>query len=128
MTLEISSYIKQGSASADNLKFVRVDSTQAIKKDAVFTRKPGVFNASINTFSVPEYRMIVRADVPTAEGLPTGQRVSADLSIRLPVAATKAQLTEALNTIRDLINQDDFDQSVVQQLFPCESECVVSIP
>lgn len=121
--LLVSNYIKQGSASADSQKYVRVDSTQAIKKDLTFTRKSGVFNPKIGTFSVPEYRLIFRADTPTAEGLPTGQRISTDLTIRLPVSATSAQLMEQVVSLRELVNSDKFAENVILQMFPCEGEC-----
>lgn len=122
--LELSNYIKQGSASADSQKYVRVDSTQAIKKDATFVRKAGVFNAKIGTFSVPEYRFTIRADVPNQDGLPTGQRISSDLIIRLPVAATAEQLTEQLTSLRELVNNEQFVNHVIMQTFPCEVECI----
>lgn len=126
MTLAIANYIKLGSDSSDTLKFVRVDSTQAIKKDITFSRKIGIYNPKIQTFSVPEYRMIIRADVPTVEGYPSGQRISSDLSFRLPVKATAAMLEEQLTTLRELVNSEDFVNSVVQQLFPCEASCPAS--
>lgn len=121
--LLVSNYIKQGSASADSQKYVRVDSTQAIKKDLTFTRKAGVFNPKINTFSVPEYRLIFRADTPNTDGLPTGQRISTDLTIRLPVSATSAQLMEQVVSLRELVNSEDFVENVILQMFPCEGEC-----
>lgn len=122
--LVLTNYIKQGSASADSQKYVRVDSTQAIKKDLTFARKSGVFNPKINTFSVPEYRLIVRADTPTSEGLPSGQRLSVDLAIRLPVAATKAQLEEQIVTLKEVVNQEGFADAVIAQMFPCEAACL----
>lgn len=124
--LKLDNYIKTGSASADNLKFVRVDSTQAIKKDATFTRKVAAFDPKSQMFSVPEYRAIFRNDVPTDTGLPSGQRLSVDLQIRLPVAATKVQLVELLTSLRSLLAETDFDDAVVQQLFPCDSPCPVT--
>lgn len=124
--LVLTNYIKQGSASADSQKYVRVDSTQAIKKDVTFTRKAGIFNPKIGTFSVPEYRFTVRADTPNGDGLPSGQRLSTDLAIRLPVGATSAQLTEQLVTLRELVNSDEFANSVIMQIFPCEDECITT--
>lgn len=122
--LKLDNYIKTGSASADNLKFVRVDSTQAIKKDATFTRKVSAFDPKSQMFSVPEYRAIFRNDVPADSGLPSGQRLSVDLQIRLPVAATKPQLVELLTSLRTLLAESEFDDAVIQQLFPCEGPCL----
>lgn len=121
--LVLSNYIKQGSASADSQKYVRVDSTQAIKKDVTFVRKAGIFNPKIGTFSVPEYRFTVRADTPNKDNLPSGQRLSTDLAIRLPVGATVEQLNEQLATLKELVNSAEFANSVVMQIFPCEVEC-----
>lgn len=121
--MNILNYIKQGSDSSDSLKFVRVDSTQAIKKDLTFSRKAGNFQPRIGTFSVPEYRAIFRNDVPNPDGLPTGQRLSIDLAIRMPVAATAAQLEELIVSLKDLVNNAEFQNSVIQQIFPCEVAC-----
>lgn len=122
-TLVLTNFINQGSASADSLKFVRVDSTQAIKKDATFTRKAAVFNPKTAIYSVPEYRFVFRSDVPDSEGNPTGQRISCDFAIRLPVRATSDQLQEQIVSVKELINSDDFVNAVIGQLFPCEGTC-----
>lgn len=121
--MNILNYIKQGSDSSDSLKFVRIDSTQAIKKDLTFSRKAGNFQPRIGTFSVPEYRAIFRNDVPTPDGLPSGQRLSIDLSIRMPVAATAAQLSELVTSLKELVNNEGFEAAVIQQTFPCETVC-----
>lgn len=123
--LLLSNYIKLSSASADTLKFVRVDSTQAIKKDVTFARKVGMFNARIGTYSVPEYRFTVRADIPNSDGDPSGQRLSFDAIVRLPVKATKAQLEEQLVSVKELVNSAEFADAVILQLFPCEGACTV---
>ena len=116
-------YIKLGSTNADNVKYVRTDSTQAIKKDATFMRKAGAFNAGTGVYSVPEYGFTFRSDVPNADGDPSGQRLSAGMTIRLPVKATSAMLDEILTDFRAYVNSNEFAGNVVQQLFPCEASC-----
>lgn len=123
MPITLSNYIKAGSASENSQKYIRTDSTQAIKKDVSFVRKLATYNAAMKTYSIPEYRFTVRADVPDSDGFPSGQRATFDVVVRLPVMANEATLQEMRATVIELINSDDFVDSVVKQIFPCEATC-----
>lgn len=126
MTITISDYIRSGSASENSIKFVRTNSTQAIKKDLTFTRRLATFNAATKTYSIPEYRFVVRSDVADENGYPSGQRASLDVIVRLPVMADGTLLSEELTTIREIINSDSFEDSVIKQIFPSEGQVVES--
>lgn len=114
-------YIKIGNVNAETVKFVRIDSTQAIKKDATFTRKAGNFNSGTGVYSVPEYGFTFRSDVPNSDGDPSGQRLSIGTSIRMPVKATSAQLDEIVADYAAFVNSSEFKNQIIQQLFPGES-------
>lgn len=121
--MNLHDYIKVGSDKTEAQKYVRVDTTQAIKKDATFTRKAGQFNSAIGVYSVPEYGFTFRADVPNGDGDPSGQRLSIGTSIRLPVKATADQFDQVLTDFRSFVNDEGFKAAVIAQLFPCEGVC-----
>lgn len=118
--MKLHDYIKVGSDKSEAQKYVRVDSTQAIKKDATFSRKLGQFNSVIGVYSVPEYGFTFRADVPNGDGDPSGQRLSIGTSIRLPVKATAGQLEQVLTDYRTFVNAEGFEAAIIAQLFPGE--------
>lgn len=113
-----SGYTYLSSPSADSAKYVWDDSTQTLRQDFTVSRKAPTHNPNTKVFSVPEYRIAIRSDVPDAEGGPTGQRATVDLTLRYPVGLSAAKLAELRDDLVSVITQEDFIADAVKQLFP----------
>lgn len=120
--LKPTNYILLGPNGPDSLKFVRSDSTQTIRKDLTFNRKSSTYNASSKTFSIPEYRFVFRNDTPNTDEMPTGQRASFDVIIRTPVGTAVSELQAQLADVKEILDDPDFIQAVIQQRFPLPHE------
>lgn len=116
-----SGYILMGQPSADSIKFVSNNSTQTLRQDLTVARKAPTFNSNTGIFSVPEYRTVLRCDVPNADGGPTGQRASVDLTMRYPVGLSAEKLTELTDDLIEVITQEGFIADAIKQIFPAQS-------
>lgn len=114
----IENYNQGGFTSANAVRYVRTDDTPQLRKDVSVVRKPATFSQA-NGYSIPEYRIVVRQDTTTGgDNLPSGKRVTLDLTIRVPLEADEGQFAEALGDLLQMVNDPGFGAAVSQQLFP----------
>lgn len=120
----IPNYSLDASLSADSVRAVRDDSSSKIRLDATYSRKLASYNTSTMIYSVPEVRFIARRDVANLEGNPSGQRASADVAFRLPVAMDEASLDALLVDLRAYVNDAALKANLLKQALPtcCNDE------
>lgn len=116
-----SGYTFLGLPSADSAKYVSDTSSQTLRQDVTISRKASTFNPGTKVFSVPEYRIAFRSDVPNADDEPTGQRATVDLTLRYPVGLSAEKLAELRDDLVELISQENFVADVIKQLFPVKA-------
>lgn len=121
--MKLSHYNLAGYPSPNSARFVREDDVPSQRKDLTVTRKSSVYNSAQQVYSIPEYRVVVRKDAP-ADGKPTGQRLTFDLSIRNPISTTSEDFEEARQELIEFLSAGDFVDTVMRQLFPC-ADCDV---
>lgn len=120
--ITLANYNQAGFMSANSVKFVREDDAPQKRKDLTVSRKAATYQAGTNSYSIPEYRVVIRKDA-TDEGKPTGQRLTFDLVIRTPLASAGGDFDEALAELNALIDDPGFKDAVTRQLFPVECPC-----
>lgn len=97
---------------------VRDNSSIKIRRDATYTRKQTSFNASTEVYSVPESGVTIRKDVANAEGNPSGQRLSAAVQFRLPVAVSSTDLDELILDLRAYVNDTELKDNLLKLSLP----------
>lgn len=122
MSIKLSNYRFYGNPSADSARFTREDDTAMHRKDLTVSRKPSVYNAATEVASIPEYRIAIRKDAQVGDPVkPNGQRLTFDLVIRSPLQPSTVDFDEAVTELGGLLNDPEFKNSVISQLFPCVS-------
>lgn len=116
--MKIQNYENGGMPSANSVRFISDSSTLVAREDLTISRKAPVYNSSTKQYSIPEYRLVYRKDI-ALEGVPTGQRLTVDMNIRMPIGTTQEELEKGLQDIAALTDHEDFVSYVVRQLFPC---------
>lgn len=96
----------------------RDNSSIKLSRDATYTRKQTSFNPSTQVFSVPEMGVTIRKDVANAEGNPSGQRLSAGVSFRIPVLTSSADLDELLVDLRAYVNSTELKDDILKLSLP----------
>lgn len=125
MTSIVPNYHISGSSNDGNTVMgVRDDSTLKIRLDVTYVRKSASYNPQTKVYSVPQYDVIVRRDVPDQDGNPSGQRANATASFRIPVLTPEAGIDAMLTDIRAVINDADLKEKLIKQLLPncCEED------
>lgn len=86
----------------------------------IIDRTEAKYNAQLQKYSVPAYRVRVIRGTVNSDGAPQGERLLADLTIRVPVGSSD-ELGVLLGDLNAFIGQTDFGtDAVVKQLFPSE--------
>lgn len=112
-------YALSGSSNDGNtVTAVRSDSSTKIRLDAMFSRKIATFNAGTGVYSVPTMDVVIRRDVAGADGNPVGQRASASIGFRLPVAMAGSDLDALIADLRSYVNDSDLKDNLVRQMLP----------
>lgn len=128
MPIKISNYTQAGFVSANAVRFVRQDDSPNQRKDITVSRKASVYDSKTDRYSIPEYRIAIRKDTTFggASGdteRPTGQRLTFDLTMRTPLYADVSEIEEARAELVAFLNDEDFLDSLVRQLFPVDCPC-----
>lgn len=114
-----SNYSLNGYSNDGNtVSAIRSDSSLKIRLDATFSRKIASFNVGTGVYSVPTVDVVFRRDVANEEGNPIGQRASAAIGFRLPVAVTEAALDDLIADIRAYINDTELKSNLLHQRLP----------
>lgn len=115
----IPNYELSGSSNDGNtVSAVRSDSSMKIRLDAMYTRKLASYNVANGVYSVPTVGFVVRRDIANSDGNPVGQRVTASLDIRIPVASSEADIEALILDLRAYVNDADLQANIVKQLLP----------
>lgn len=117
--MQIANYTFAGFPSPNAIRFIRDDETPQQRKDLTITRKASVYDMKNRSYSIPEYRLAYRFDTLDADGQPTGQRCTFDLTVRNPIATSQTDFTSELTDFRAFVNSEEFTDMVLKQLFPC---------
>lgn len=96
----------------------RTNSSIKIRRDATYTRKQTSFNAQSGIYSVPESGVTIRKDVANVDGNPSGQRLSAAVQFRLPVATASADLDELIADLRAYVNDAQLKDNLLKLSLP----------
>lgn len=108
------------SNNGQNLAIVRVDSVPSKRKDGTISKKVATFNAGTQSYSVPSYGFVLRSDA-SKDGLPSGQRASAQAEFRVPVALDDTDLDTLIADFRAFVNDPDLKDNIVRLVFPCQT-------
>lgn len=114
----IPNYALDATPNGNTVVAVRDNSSIKIKRDATYTRKQTSFNSSTEVYSVPESGVTIRKDVANAEGNPSGQRLSAAVQFRLPVAVASADLDELIVDLRAYVNDTELKANLLKLSLP----------
>lgn len=114
----ITNYELDSTPNGNTVVAVRSNSSIKIRRDATYTRKQTSFNASTEVYSVPESGVTIRKDVANAEGNPSGQRLSAAVQFRLPVAVSSADLDELIVDLRAYVNDTELKNNLLKLSLP----------
>lgn len=120
--IKLANYNQAGFTSANSVRFVREDDVPQQRKDITVSRKTAVPVKGSDQFSIPEYRFVIRKDA-SVDGTPTGQRLTMDLTIRVPLNSTGEELEEARAELVAFLNDPGFADAIGRQLFPVECPC-----
>lgn len=114
----IPNYALDATPNGNTVVAVRSNSSIKIHRDATYTRKQTSFNSSTEVYSVPESGVTIRKDVASAEGNPSGQRLSGAVQFRLPVYTSSADLDELLVDLRAYVNDPELKANLLKLALP----------
>lgn len=115
----IPSYTLSGFSNDGNTVIaIRDDSSSKLRLDATYSRKFATYNAGTKIYSVPTAGVVFRRDVADGDGNPVGQRASASVEFRLPVAASESDVDTLIADLRAYVNDTSLKDNILRQLLP----------